>query len=135
MKKSDITAGIKAQLAGGAIGIPGRWPNVGEDGQPPARPYFDVAFASANRDNPAIASLSFVERGTVAVTVVVEVDTGTTEAEDFADDVSDLFVHGQVIPITGGNIHITGPCEIKPGFRDGPDWRVPVMVKYSAVKG
>lgn len=133
MKKSDITAGLKAHLAGGGLGHPGRWPNVGGDGLPPARPYFEVNFASALREGSAIAGGGLVERGRMSVAIVVEVDTGTAEAEDLADDVAALFVHGQVIPITGGNIHITGPCDINPGFRDGPDWRVPVTVKYSAL--
>lgn len=110
----------------------GVWPNVASSGAT-VRPHFEVVFIAHERTGSSIKGDTIREQGRMAITVVTEADKGEDDANDFADTLADLFPLAFRIPIPGGLITIFQPTEIRPGYRDGPDWRVPVIVKYRAI--
>jgi len=129
MNKSDITTALKARMADGGLGIPGAWPNIGYDG---ALPYFEVTFTAEDRTGPLRGTLQR-ETGTMAVIVAVDVDTGTVQADAYADAIAALFPGALRLPITGGVVTIIKTPEIKGGYRADAEWRVPVLIRYSAL--
>ena len=132
MKRKDINNAIKAQLETGGTGLTGTWPNVDPQG-PVERPFFEVQFPAQNRNGDFLSADVTRETGRMAIVIVTEAGTGEDAASDYAEAVSDLFPQALRIPFTGGEITIEQPADIRGGFRDGPDWRVPVIVQYSAL--
>lgn len=132
MKRNDINTALKARLAEGGTGLSGTWPNVGTAGAI-ARPYFEVSFPAADRIGQSIKGTLIRETGRMSVILVVEGDTGEIAVNNFADAISDIFPQALRLPITGGTVTISQPADIRPGYHDGPDWRVPVVIKYSAL--
>ena len=132
MKRSDINTALKARLATGGTGLSGTWPNVDPQG-PVSRPFFEVQFPAQNRNGDYLSADVVRETGSMAVIVVVSGGTGEDAANDYAEAVSDLFPQSLRIAFTNGEITIEQPVDIRGGFRDGPDWRVPVIVQYSAL--
>ena len=129
MNKSPITTALKARLADGGVGIPGAWPNIGYNG---ALPYFEATFTAEDRTGNLKGAFRR-ETGTMAVIVAVEVDTGTDAADAYADAVAALFPGALRLTVTGGVVTIAGPPPIKGGYRVDNEWRVPVMITYSAI--
>ena len=131
MKKKLINNVLKEALANGGP-TDGVWPNVDPKGKT-VRPYFEVQFTTSVRNGPVLKGDLVREVGQMVVTVVVKEGSNEDAANDYADDISDLFPQGSVFPIDGGFVTITNPADIRAGVRDSPDWRVPVVVKYTAV--
>ena len=129
MNKSPITTALKARLADGGVGIPGAWPNIGYNG---ALPYFEATFTAEDRTGNLKGAFRR-ETGTMAVIVAVEVDTGTDAADAYADAVAALFPGALRLTVTGGVVTISGPPTIKGGYRADSEYRVPVMITYSAI--
>lgn len=98
----------------------------------PARPYLQFEVVRINRTDPTINATAPVSRGFALVTVVGEVDRFATAATQIADDVVARFPMGLRLNISGGVIVIMQPPSVLQGFRDGPDWRVPVRIEYEA---
>lgn len=143
MNAKDIRAAIKALLVNASPEILARWswPNVEatSDGTPPARPYGEVTWISADRRVTDTAEETLKgseinrEAGQFSVIVVTEQGAGEDAALDYADAVAMLFYAGRSISFTGGVARILKRPDIRPGFPDGPDWRTPVIVRYAAV--
>ncbi len=130
MNKKDIVNGLKDVLDGAIFGVGVSWPNLDYSG---SRPFLEVSFPTVVRTGATLKGNQVVrEIGRMMVIVVADLNEGEDTANDFADQVEALFVEGKTIAITGGNVVITAPPEIRGGFRDGPDWRVPVLIRYTA---
>lgn len=132
MKRKDINNALKARLATGGTGLNGTWPNVDPQG-PVTRPFFEVQFPAQNRNGEFLSADVTRETGRIAVVIVTEAGGGEDAANDYAEAVSDLFAQALRLPLTGGEITIEQPADIRAGFRDGPDWRVPVIIQFSAL--
>lgn len=143
MNTKDVRAAIKALLVSSSPGGLARWswPNVEatSDGLPPARPYGEVTWVSADRQvAPTVAETLKGneinrEAGQFSVVVVTEQGAGETAALDAADAIATLFYAGRTLSFTGGVARILKRPDIRPGFPDGPDWRTPVIIRYAAV--
>lgn len=135
MTRDDITTAFKARLADAGLGIPGVWPNINDDPAVPiTRPYFDVTFATADRTAGSISGGGgYVERGRVQVAIAVDRGTGTVAADTYADAVAALFPMALRLSITGGVLTITGEPTIRPGYPVDAEYRVPVVLTYSAI--
>jgi len=131
MKRSDINTALKSRLDQG-MAIDGTWPNVAPQSAM-ARPYFEVIFPAADRYGQSLAGTLVRETGRMAVMIVVEADTGEDAANNFASAVSELFPQALRLPITGGTITIEQPADIRGGYRDNSDWRVPIIIRYTAL--
>lgn len=133
MTRTGITTELKKRLAQGGIGLSGVWPNV-DPQSAKERPHFDVQWATANRIGPSVSADVLYELGSMAVTIVVRGGTNETIANGYADAVVALFPQGLELPITDGLITIVRPADIRGGYRDDQDWRVPVIIYYEAVE-
>jgi hypothetical protein len=143
VKTVDIRNAIKALLLAAPAPVPARWswPNVEptSDGNPPLRPYAEVTWISADRqatpERPETLKGNEINRevGQFSVAIVAERGAGETAALDHADAIAALLFAGRRITFTGGALRIAKRPDIRPGFPDGPDWRVPVIVRYAAV--
>ncbi len=132
MKRSEINSALKARLENGETALEGTWPNVDPQG-PMIRPYFELLFPVADRAGQSLNGKLIRETGRMSVIVVVKGGTGEAVANDYAEAIGDLFPQGLRIPITGGVVTIQQPADIRGGFRDNSDWRVPVIIRYSAL--
>ena len=132
MKTADIRNALKARLAGGSLAPGAAWPNVDYAG---ARPYFAVSTETIEREGGTLKGDEVLsETGQFNVVIVVDQGGGEDDALDFADAVAALFPEGHRIPITGGEIIITRPADIRGGYPDDADYRVPVIVRYRATR-
>lgn len=130
MNTKDIRNALKSRLAGGSIGPGGAWPNVEYTG---ARPYFDTSFTGLVREGGTLKGNEIdAETGQFTAVVVVDQGGGEDGALDYADAVAALFPEGQRITITGGEIVIRRPADIRGGFPTETDYRVPVAIFYRA---
>lgn len=134
MKKSSVTLGLTDVVAGADI-LAGYYPNIEPAPElASATEYLDVTFVSSRRSDGSLKGNGAVrEVGIMQVAVAVPERTGSTTAEDYADKVAALFVKGARMPITGGNITITEAPDIKNGYPVEAEWRVPVIISYSAL--
>lgn len=134
MKTSDIRNAMKTRLASGSFpfGTGIGWPNIDYDG---ARPYFDTSFSGVSRIGDGVQGNEILEElGQFNAVVVVDQGGGEDGAGDLADIVAALFPEGLSIPITGAAIAIIAPTEIRGGFPTDADYRVPVAIRYHALR-
>lgn len=132
MKKKHINNALKDVVIAGLPQLYQTFPNVDAQGNP-VRPYLEVAFPDiVVRTGSALKGNRVREVARMVVTVVVEEGTNEDAANDHADAVADLFPQGMQLAIPAGKITIQQPAEIRGGFRDTPDWRVPVVIRYTA---
>jgi hypothetical protein len=112
------------------MNIPIAWEN--KDADYP-RPYIRFEVVRVNRRELNIAPGNPVSRGYAVLTIVADVDTFATPANALADQVAERFPFGLRLAIPeGGTLVVISPASVLQGFRDGPDWRVPVRVDYEA---
>lgn len=99
----------------------------------PARPYLQFEVVRVNRRDETIDGTAPISLGFVLVTIVSDVDKFATGATQIADSVAARFPKGLRLNVSGGGvIVIIQPPSVLQGFRDGPDWRVPVRIEYEA---
>lgn len=127
--ETDIEIALKKHVDDGALTYPIAWPNQEFS---PARPYIMVDLVRVNRRDDTMDNAHTISRGQLIATVVVNIGTSTRTANEKADAIAALFPMGLRIAVTGGNIVILKPADIREGFRQDADWRVPVIVDYEA---
>lgn len=113
-------------------------PAAQENGGTVSRPYLDIAQATARREVIRImGGHAQREIGSYAATVVVDEGTNTRAAKAYADQVIALFPNGLRLPFAGGFVTIGGQgttaTERRPGFNAGAEYRVPVIIPYTAI--
>lgn len=113
-------------------------PAVYENGGTELRPYLDVSQATTRRETIRIkGGHAQREIGSYAVTVVVDEGTNTKAAKGYADQVIALFPNGLRLPFSGGIVTIGGQgstaSERRPGFNADAEYRVPVIIPYTAL--
>lgn len=103
------------------------WQNRDVD---PVRPFLAADHVPGSRTDPTLDGQGETVTGQLMVYVVIESNSFTKPANLLADKVMQRFKYRTLIPLTIGDILITKPPEALPGYRDGPDWRVPVRIDY-----
>lgn len=98
----------------------------------PATPYIAAEVVRVSTTNDTLGTGFKIARGYMQATVVIEAGEFANPALRLADEVAAGFPYGDRIAIPDGTILITKPPAIGQGFRDGPDWRVPVRIDYEA---
>lgn len=130
MNEADIANAIGQRLAASPSLGTIVWENKDAT---PARPYLQFEVVRVNRRELTLSAGAPVSRGYVLVTIVADIDKFATSATQKADDVAARFPFGQRLDISGGGqIVVISPPSVLQGFRDGPDWRVPVRIDYEA---
>lgn len=130
MNQKPINNAIKSRLLSANV-LPAVWPNV-DPQESTDRPYIEVSFIDPVRLGPNIKGDRTRLVGRFSVVVVVDEGTGEDAAYDYANTVAELFPQGLRIQAASHLITIQQPAEIRSGFRSSPDWRVPVIVQYTA---
>jgi hypothetical protein len=130
MNPKLIKSALKARLAEGST-LVGVWPNI-DPQDPLERPYFEVDIAAVDRNGPAIKGTSVREVGRMSIVIVVEGGSSEDAVSDYAYAIGQLFNQSLRIPTADSMITIQEPPDFRRGFRDGPDFRVPVIIRYSA---
>lgn len=106
------------------LGYSVAWENVSEL---PTVPYVAFQVVRVSRDTPGLNGGAAVSRGYMVATVVTAIGGHDTEALTMADAIIAAFPKG--LKLGGLAVASSGALE---GFRDGPDWRLPVRVDYIA---
>ena len=104
------------------------WQNKDID---PARPFLAADHLPGSRTDPTLDGTGETVIGQLMVYAVIEGNTFTKPANLLADKVINRFKYRTLIPLTNGGILIVKPPEALPGYKDGPDWRVPVRIDYA----
>lgn len=134
MRENDITDALCGRISTADL-LPAYMPNVTpSEVVKAATTYFDVTFAAKRTERSGLDATSVVQQiGVLQCTVVVPDGTGVVAVENFADDIKTLFTASPILKllITGGVI-IIGTVDIKKGYNDNGEYRVPVHIPYTA---
>ncbi|MGQ3214789.1 phage tail terminator-like protein [Shinella sp.] len=127
--EADIEVALKAAIDGAGLSWPIAYPNIHFNG---AKPYIGVQIVRVARRDETLNGELTISRGQVIASVVVALGTSTKTANQKADQFAALFLMGRRIPVTGGEIVIMKPADIREGYPQDADWRTPVIVDYEA---
>lgn len=108
--------------------IPIAWQNKNIN---PARPFFAADHVPTGRVDPTLDGEGETVTGQFMVYAVIEGGKFTKPALILADKVLQRFKYGTLISLSIGGILIVKPPEVLTGYKDGPDWRVPVRIDYT----
>lgn len=123
-----IETAINQYLAG-MVGAPTiAWPNKDAN---PTRPFLTIDHMPGSRDDPTLDGTGETVTGQIHISAVVQENQFTTLANALADKVMSRFAYKTRITFADGVILVTKPPEALPGYKDGPDYRVPVRVDYT----
>lgn len=129
MTPADIENALGQRLAA-TVGIPAIvWPNQDAD---PARPFILFQHVPVSRNDATLEGVGETARGYVTATIVTARNVFSSLGNALAATVMAQFPYGLELTMTVGKITINKPPEVLPGYRDGPDWRLPVRISYVA---
>lgn len=127
--EADIESALKARIAAASLGRLIAWPNQDFDSAPP---FVTVQIVRIERTDDTLNGEGTISRGRLLVTLVDKPGTSTKAANTLADTVAALFSYGLRIAVTGGQIVIIKPADVREGIRDGSEWRTPIIIDYQA---
>ncbi|HEX8469974.1 MAG TPA: phage tail terminator-like protein [Brevundimonas sp.] len=128
MNRAAIVATLRGPLYAANLGLPVAWPNVPAPGDAPR---IDVAWADPDRTDPTLAMDSPIERGRMILTAVTPADEGEDPGNVLGDQLRAAYPACTRLPGAGVLVLLGVPL-VRTGFRDGDEWRVPVVVPYTA---
>jgi hypothetical protein len=127
MNVADIETLLNTRLTGLGLGVPFAWPNLTYSG---VKPYIAVQFVRVSTLSIDLAATRETHIGLYSLTVVSATETGQTFSYAKAQAIKNGFPAGLRLNAASGELVITNPAEIKDGFRDGADWRLPVIIGF-----
>ena len=128
---TDISNALGQRLATLTPALTIGWPNRDVPTGTP-HPYLIFTHVPVSRTDSTLTGGGTIVRGFAQITIMSEIGVFSTAATTIADSISSLFPYTLRLPVTGGTITINNPPEVQQGYPDGPHWRVPVRVPYSA---
>lgn len=129
MSATAIVGALKAHVEASLPDVVGVWPNVPYPGDVPR---YEFEMAAADRTGLLAPGEGVTERGRFTLTAVVGAGEAEAGALTLADTLAGIVPDGLWLAFTGGRLRIMGPATVRPGYLDGPEWRVPVLVRYEA---
>lgn len=129
MSEADIELVLKTLIRGNTTGLSIAWPNESHKG---TLPFLQVDLVRIARTDPTIAGGKTISQGRIVATVVQETGKGTRTGTEQASVIAALFPFPLRLPVEGGHIQITKPPDIRDGYRQDNQWRVPVIIDYRA---
>ncbi|OAN76757.1 hypothetical protein A8B82_15305 [Sulfitobacter sp. EhC04] len=98
------------------------------------RPYLVVEVVRVSRRDASLKGGRRLVKsnGFLQVTAVGELDVYAFPSERLADRIAGQFPSGLRLSAATGTVTIMDEPDIKKGYRDGADWRVPVQIDYWA---
>jgi hypothetical protein len=125
MNDEDIFEAIKQRISTGVPQYPLVLPN--EDSEP-AKPYLVMDLNITSRTNRSLSGGIEVAMGFCQLSLVFETNVPETEVLAVAQDIKDLFPYQTRFD----GVLLRAPTVIEKGYRDGPDWRTPIVVRFQA---
>lgn len=104
------------------------WANRNVD---PDRPFLAVEHVPGPRTDPTLDGTGETVEGVMMINVVIEENQFATPANELVDDVVAHFAYKTKVSFSDGVVLVTKPPEVLTGYKDGPDYRVPVRVDYT----
>ena len=129
MLEADIEVALTKVLVDSSVALRWAFPNQDDSG---SKPFGLVEIVRIQRRDDTMEGQQTISQGRMVVTVVDELNKSTRAANTLADSIAALFPMSSRIPVTGGEIVITKPADIREGQRDGNTWRTPVLIDYEA---
>lgn len=127
--ETDIELALKAAIEAGNLSWSIAWPNQDHNG---VKPYIQCEIVRVNRRDETLDGVMPISRGMLMVTTVTARGTSSRTGNQKADQTAALFPMGRRIAVTGGEIVILKPADVKEGFPQDADWRTPVQIDYEA---
>lgn len=129
MTETDIAEALERFIV---EGLPERTIVLENRDSIPERPYLTLEVAPTSRTNPTVDAepRAMISRGKIYIGVVTEAGQFAKPGRQIADEVDALLPYGLRISLTGGSLLIRKPVDILQGYRDGADWRTPVVADY-----
>ena len=125
ISEADISVALQQRLTG-ILGLP---PIAFENKDfTDTRPYVAVEIVPTSRTDRTLSGGHIESRGFMQINIVREIDEWAEPALRLADTIMAHFPKGLRLAVAFGEIVITKPPEIKQGYRDGPNWRLPVHI-------
>lgn len=126
MTDQEIFALFKARLVNADLGLTIVEPN---DDSFPVKPYFVVDLSVVNRTNRCLSGGTEQAMGVCQITLVSETGEGDSTSRAKAQEVIAIFPYGLRM---GSEVLVDQPTKAQNGYRDGSDWRTPVMINFLA---
>lgn len=131
MNEADIENVLGQHLLGSHLDYPVAWPN--KDFPAGVATYLVFQVVRTSVASCLLAGVKVASSGYVMIGVVDRANNFAVDANRIADIVAGNFRMGLRIAVPGGGeITISQPPQIMSGYPDGPAWRVPVKVHYTA---
>lgn len=124
--QSDILRVCGETLMGGGIARIA-WPNANAL---PAKPYVVLELRPRDIEDRTLEQTAPVWSGTLVVTIVTALDKFDTEAQALARTIAEMFPSASRLFLPYGDHILVAkhPSVAGSGYRDGPDWRLPVNI-------
>jgi hypothetical protein len=113
------------------IGLPIVWQNS-KPGLPDL-PYLAFELVPTGRIDDTLDGIGHRLTGYAQVTVVSEIGSLANRAASIAESIAATFPKALKIRTESGVVTIVQATDIRQGFRDGPDWRIPIRIYYEGV--
>jgi hypothetical protein len=131
MNTNEVKALLQKALYDAALGVDIDWPNSPRSA---VWPRIEVSHISSERTSGTLKGSEVIRySGVMSAIIVTQAASGAVSGDVLADQVAAIFPEGSRIAITGGEIAFNRPADIRDGYNDDGDWRVPVMIGYSAM--
>lgn len=127
--ETAIELALKAEIDGAGLSWGIAWPNQDHPG---TRPHIVVEFVRIGRRDDTLSGEMTISRGQMIATVVTDRGISSKLANQKADQIAALFPMGRRIAVTGGEIVIMKPADIREGFTQDAEWRTPVIVDFES---
>lgn len=112
--------------------LPIGWPNRDVPPGTP-HPYLIFQHVPVSRTDDTLNGGGEIITGFAVVTIMAKPGEFATKANRLADHIRALYPYTLRLPVIGGEITISQPpYKMDDGYPDGPHWRVPVRIPYSA---
>lgn len=132
ISQNDITLALVAHCKAADDWFPVVYPNKNDDRRRPKIYFENVVVSVTDRTMDGAAEVTV---GYLQLTIVIERDAFTNEAEKMGDTIRRHFQYPTTkLDVTGGKIRVTKPPQPLQGFpdKDATEYRIPVRIDYRA---
>lgn len=123
MKDSEIYVALSERLVNANFPMKIVPPNMDDE---PIKPYLIIDVVPVLRNNRALSEGVENSSGFCQITLVSETNEDIEAVKQKAEEVAAVFPHRLRL----GDLLLPDPPMVEKGYKDGPDWRTPIMIAY-----
>ena len=134
MNENDITEALCGRIDTANI-LPAYMPNeLPTAALKAAVNYLDVSFAASRTKRSGLSANSVVQKiAILQCAIVVPEGTGVTAAQNYAQQIKELFTASPVLKLTiTGGVIVVGTVDVKSGYPVDGEYRIPVHIPFNA---